>query len=277
MLGVIDVGGGLRGIYGGAIFDYCLENDIQFDYSIGVSAGSANIATFLARQHGRTYTFYKTYSQRKAYMSLYNWIFKKNYVDLDYIYSTLSNQDGENPLDYETLIANPTRFDIVTTDAITGEPHYFDKSSLRLNKYDVIKASCAIPIVCQPYYINGHPYYDGGLADPIPLKRAFESGCKKVVVILTRPQNYYRKKSKKKIFLSKLSRKYAGGMKAWAERSVVYNKQLNFAKEMERQGSVLIIAPDSIGELKTLTKDDGMLDKLYEFGRQDAKALHDFI
>ncbi|HHX37680.1 MAG TPA: patatin family protein [Clostridiaceae bacterium] len=277
MLGVIDVGGGLRGIYGGAIFDYCLENDIQFDHCIGVSAGCANIATFLAGQHGRTYTFYKTYSKRKAYMSVYNWLFKKNYVDLDYIYSTLSNSDGENPLDYIALKENPASFEIVTTDAITGKPHYFDKTSLRFDEYDVIKASCAIPVVCQPYVINGHPYYDGGLSDPIPLKRALKAGCEKVVVILTRPRNFYRERSKKTDFLAKFSRKYAGGMQAWADRSIIYNQQLDYAKKMEKQGSALIIAPDSIGDLKTLTKDEDMLDKLYAAGRTDAAAIIDYF
>ena len=40
MTGIVDVGGGLRGIYGAGIFDYCMEQGIHFDYCIGVSAGS---------------------------------------------------------------------------------------------------------------------------------------------------------------------------------------------------------------------------------------------
>ena len=39
--GVIDVGGGLRGIYGAGVLDRCLEEDLRFDLCIGVSAGSA--------------------------------------------------------------------------------------------------------------------------------------------------------------------------------------------------------------------------------------------
>ena len=51
--GVIDVGGGLRGIYGAGVLDRCLEEDLRFDLCIGVSAGSANMASYLAGQHGR--------------------------------------------------------------------------------------------------------------------------------------------------------------------------------------------------------------------------------
>ena len=44
-IGVVDVGGGLRGIYAAGIFDYCLDNDINFDTCIGVSAGSEEETT----------------------------------------------------------------------------------------------------------------------------------------------------------------------------------------------------------------------------------------
>ena len=53
MTGVVDVGGGLRGIFGAGVFDYCIEQGIRFDYCIGVSAGAANICSLQGRQRGR--------------------------------------------------------------------------------------------------------------------------------------------------------------------------------------------------------------------------------
>ena len=58
-IGVIDVGGGLRGIYAAGVFGWCMENDVQFDYGIGISAGSANLASYISGQHGRNYLFYE--------------------------------------------------------------------------------------------------------------------------------------------------------------------------------------------------------------------------
>lgn len=46
--GIIDVGGGLRGVYAAGVFDYCLDAGIRFDLCIGVSAGSANAAAYVA-------------------------------------------------------------------------------------------------------------------------------------------------------------------------------------------------------------------------------------
>lgn len=64
-IGVIDVGGGLRGIYAAGVFDWCMDNGVQFDYGIGISAGSANLASYLSSQRGRNYLFYEEYSMRK--------------------------------------------------------------------------------------------------------------------------------------------------------------------------------------------------------------------
>ena len=107
---VVEVGGGLRGIYATGVLDRCLEEGILFDAGVEVSAGSANIASYIAGQKGRNYQFYTEYSGRKEYMSLRNFLFRKSYIDMDYVYGVLSNTDGENPLDYEALVANPMTF-----------------------------------------------------------------------------------------------------------------------------------------------------------------------
>ena len=190
--GVIDVGGGLRGIYGAGVLDECLEEKIHFDTAIGVSAGSANVASYISGQKGRNFSFYAFYSYRKEYMSLRNLLKEHSYIDLDYIYSDLSNHGCENELDYQAMVSNPTEFVAVATNALTGEPKYFTKNDLHQDCYDVLKASCAIPAVCQPYYVDGIPCYDGALSDSVPVDKAFEMGCDKVVLILTRPVDYVR-------------------------------------------------------------------------------------
>lgn len=63
--GVVDVGGGLRGVYAAGVFDYCLDQDIRFDLGIGVFAGSANVASYIAGQKKRNDSFYTEYPFRK--------------------------------------------------------------------------------------------------------------------------------------------------------------------------------------------------------------------
>ena len=47
---VVDVGGGLRGVYATGVLDRCLEEGIYIDAGVGVSAGSADISSYLAGQ-----------------------------------------------------------------------------------------------------------------------------------------------------------------------------------------------------------------------------------
>ena len=140
--GVIDVGGGLRGIYGAGVLDRCLEEDLRFDLCIGVSAGSANMASYLAGQHGRNKPFYDEYSFRREYMSVHNLIRKHSYLDLGYVYGTLSNAGGENPLDYAALARSPAELCVVAANAQNGEAQYFTKADLHPDDYRILMASC---------------------------------------------------------------------------------------------------------------------------------------
>ena len=63
-VGVIDVGGGFRGIYATGVLDYCQDNSIEFDLALGISAGSANLCSFVSRQRGRNYTFFNNFRNR---------------------------------------------------------------------------------------------------------------------------------------------------------------------------------------------------------------------
>lgn len=275
--GIVDVGGGLRGVYATGVFDYCLDNDIRFDLCVGVSAGSANAASYIAGQKKRNYLFYTEYPFRKEYMSAKNLLFKKSYLDLDYIYGTLNNSNGENPLDYPGILQSPTEFLAVATNAETGQAVYFDKSDLGQDDYSVLKASSAIPFVCHPYQVRGVPYYDGALGDTIPIEKAFAWGCDKVVLILTKPQNVPRTQGKDKFFASRIQKKYPLAAERLRRRAEQYNRGVALAKAYEKQGKVLIIAPDDTCGVDTLTRDREALKQFYEKGYQDAKALETFL
>lgn len=274
---VIDVGGGMRGIYAAGVLDYCLEQGITFDLGIGVSAGSANIASFTAGQHRRNYQFYMEYAMRKEYMSLRNFAKYKSYINLDYIYGTLSNSDGESPLDYEAILANPMEMQVVATDGYTGLAKYFDKGDMSQDCYDIFKASSAIPYVCRPWEIEGIPYYDGGLSDPIPVRRALKWGCDKIVVILTLPAMTILEPGKDLFMAEKIEEEFPHAAEKMRYRADEYNRSINFARKCAKEGTVKIIAPDDTCGVDTLTRDSLKLSQLYEKGRRDGAEIKDFI
>lgn len=274
---VIDVGGGLRGIYGAGVFDRCLDDNVHFSLGIGVSAGSANIISYIAGQKGRNYHFYIDYSFRKEYMSLHNFLSKKSYIDMNYLYGTLSNSNGGNPLDYDAITANPIDFYMVATDAETGEAKYFDKNDLKRDNYDILKASCSIPFVCRPYYINGVPFYDGALSDPVPVEKAFLMGCDKVVLILTKLRDLRREPKTDKILAKRIRKRFPLAAAELEKRADKYNAGLERAEYHEKQGKLLIVAPDDTCGIDTLTRDKEAMKRFYEKGYQDGSLIINFI
>lgn len=274
---IIDVGGGFRAIYGAGVTDRLLEDHVTVDLAIGISAGSANLACYLSQQKGRLYKFYTEYAFRPEYASTRNYVTSHNFVDLDYVYGTLSNHDGEYPLDYAAAAANPTDFEVIAANALTGEPMYFPKSRLRQDDYDICKASSAVPVACEPYVIDDIPYFDGGIADPIPVEHALDLGCERVVVILTRPKDTVRDAAKDAAPARILERTWPVAAQKLRERAALYNAEVAVAKHLEREGRVLILAPDSLFGLSTLHKSYEGLNRMYRQGYADAARIAEFL
>ena len=270
---IVDVGGGMRDIFGAGILDCLIELGIRFDVCVGVSAGGANLATFLAGQKERCRRFYLDYAFRKEYMSFGNYLRTRSYVDLEYAYGTLSNSGGEDPLDYARLKASDSRFIIVAANALTGETKYFTKDDLSQDNYGPLKASACVPVVCKPWVIDGVPYYDGGIADPIPFAKAFDAGCEHVYIILTRPKDFRRDPKADLRTVRLLRKSYPEAAALLEQRASVYNAQLEEALELERQGKATVFAPKSIEGLGTLTKDKEKLERLYQEGYEAATRV----
>lgn len=276
-IGVVDVGGGFRGIYAAGVLDYCMHKGIWFDLGIGVSAGSANLASYCAKQPQRNHKFYTEYGLRKEYMSAGNYLRTRSYIGLNYIYGTLTNSDGEYPIDYDTMMENPMEFITVTTDALTGKAKYIAKNELVRDSYTPFMASSAIPGVCRPIMIDGVSYYDGALGDPVPVARAFEMGCDKVVLILTLPENTVRTSGKDERLARRIRKEFPVAAQALRNRAQKYNEGVELARQYAAEGKLLIVAPDDTCGVHTLCRDSFKMRQLYGKGYIDAEKITPFL
>lgn len=274
---LVDVGGGMRGIYAAGVLDYCMDHGITFDLGIGVSAGSANISSFIAGQRGRNYPFYTDYPHRKEYMGVHELVHDHSYLNLDYVYGTLSNSGGENPLDYAAFQANPMEFMAVATNAETGEAVYLTKADMHQDDYSVLKASSAIPFVCHPYRVRGIACYDGALSDTVPIQKAFDLGCGKVVLLLTKPLGVLRTSRTDTCLAKLIQKKYPVSARQLRGRAERYNAGIALAKQYAEAGKLCIIAPEDTCGVDTLTKDREASRRLYEKGYADGGKIPAFL
>lgn len=146
-------------------------------------------ASYLAGQRGRNLRFYIEHVKDPRYISIKNLIKTGSLFGLQYIYGTLTNSTGNDPLDYDALAANPSEFHFPATNAATGKAEYFSKEDLGRDDYRGIMATCALPGFCKPIsFFTAIIYYEGGDCDfHSGLKRAIADGCDKVVIIYCRP------------------------------------------------------------------------------------------
>ena len=276
-VGIIDVGGGMRGIYGTGIFDYLIDKNIEIPYCIGVSAGSANVASYISKQKGRNKPFYQDYSYEKKYMSFHNLLHKGSYIDLDYIYGTLSNEGGRNPWDFDKAMASSQEMVVAATDAKKGKPKYFTKKDYERNDYGMLKASSCIPIVCKAYKWKGGEYFDGALTDPIPYKKAIKDGCTRVIVVLTRPIDYRKQTTEARLY-HRLKKSYPNMVEKMYARCDLYNTQLeDLLENYVPTKKAFVIGPDDVCNVDTLKRTKENMEKLYQKGYKDGEKIEEYL
>lgn len=274
-IGLFVEGGGMKCAYSAGVLDAFLDDKITFDYAIGVSAGSANAASYLAGQRDRAKRFYTEHINEPGYLSVGNFFKTGNMFGLQYIYGTLSNSDGADFLDYPAMMANPTEFVVVATNARTGEPVYFNKKDFVQDDYREIMASSAIPAACKPIEIDGEYYYDGGISDAIPVQRMLDDGCDKIVAVLSKTRDFVKTPEKMKAFYTLMCRKYPKTIDLLNHRHEMYTKKQRHMYELEKQGKAFIFAPSNPPQMGTFSKDPAIEQQLYDLGLSDYQELRE--
>lgn len=65
--GLVVEGGGMKCVYSAGILDRFIDEKLIFDECIGVSAGAANTASFVAGQRGRNLRYYVEHPKDPKY------------------------------------------------------------------------------------------------------------------------------------------------------------------------------------------------------------------
>ena len=268
-IGLVVEGGGMKCAYNAAILDLFLYDGITFDYCIGVSAGSGNLVSYLAGQRGRNLRFFTEHIHDPEYFGLKSLLKTGNLFGIQHIYGDLTRANGKDPLDFPEFLKNPAEYEAVVTNALTGKPEYFGKDAMQQDDYRLIMASSSIPVVCHPVELNGVPYFDGGLSDAIPVRRALERGCDRLVVILSKNRDYVKKPQGMRPLYRWACRKYPKVVNAIEHRHIAYNENLKEVFALERDGTAFVMAPSEPLHVNTYSMKEEAERALYDLGLRD--------
>ncbi|MDJ0330236.1 patatin family protein [Planococcus sp. S3-L1] len=266
--GLVLEGGGMRGVYTGGVLEKLLEEEIFVDYVIGVSAGACHASSYVSRQTGRNREVTIGYVNHPEYISIKNLLTKRELFGMDLIFDKIPN--SLVPFDYDGFYTSTEEFVVGTTDCQTGKAVYFEKQRRPEDVLTIVRASSSLPLMSQPVKFDGKLLMDGGIADPLPIRKALSDGVTKPIIILTREKGYRKKKSRFARVLPSFVRKYPAIAKTMENRHLYYNETMEFIEKLESEGLALVIRPFNLYKIKGIERDPKKLEILYNQGYQDA-------
>lgn len=267
--GLILEGGAMRGLFTAGVIDVLMENGIEFDGAIGVSAGAAFGCNYKSKQIGRVLRYNSRFVRDKRYCGLRVFLKTGNIYSEDFCFNEVPLK--HDIFDFDTYEKNPMEFYVVCTDIETGKGVYHKFEGRKDHMFEWIRASSAIPVLSKIVEIDGQMLLDGGIADSIPVKKFESMGYSKNIAILTQRKEYRKRKSPALPLIKMKYKKYPEFIKAVRNNHTVYNQTLDYINEKENNGEIFVIRPECDLPVKLVEKDPEKLKQAYEIGRNTAK------
>ncbi len=271
-------GGTFRPIFSSGVMDALNDYGVEFPYVIGVSAGITDGFSYVSKQPQRNYDILMNHRHDKRYVGIRNYLHDRSLFGLKFAYEIIPQE--LYPFDWKTFLESPTDIRVGVTNAETGQCEYLDGKKLD-QQCTMLKATCAIPFVFPVISLDGKKYYDGGICDPIPVRKAQQDGHDKMLIVLTRPKGYRKTLSRANVIASRLlKKKYPHLVEPLLTRHLLYNETLDYCEELEKSGKAIILRPSEDIQIESLEKDLQKIDRIYHYGYQlalehmdDIKAL----
>jgi len=273
--GLVLEGGAMRGLFTAGIIDLMMENGIEPDGLIGVSAGAAFGCNYKSRQPGRALRYNKRFAKDKRYCSWWSWWKSGDLYNADFGYHVIPTQ--YDIFDDKAFEENQMEFIAVCTNVETGEPFYKKLVECNPLTYDWIRASASMPLASKVVELEGMKVLDGGVADSIPLEYLESIGYERNVVILTQPEGYVKAHNPLMPLMRIALRKYPRMIEAMDKRHLMYNKELEYVREAEKAGRALVIRPENKLPIGHISHDPEEMQRVYDIGREAGEKYLDSI
>ncbi len=273
--GLVLEGGAMRGMFTAGVLDVLMEQNIEVDGVIGVSAGATFGCNYKSKQIGRTIRYNMKYCNDPRYCSFRSLLKTGDLFGAEFCYHTLPEQ--LDLFDNETYEASPVAFYMVTTDVNTGEPVYYKCDKFDHEGLEWVRASASMPLVSRIVEVGGRQMLDGGISDSIPLQYFQSIGYNKNLVILTQPRDYVKKENKLFPLMKLKLKQYPKLLETMKQRHITYNNTLEYIRTEEQNGTCFVLSPKEKLPIGRIEHHPERLKAVYDIGRETALAHLDEI
>ena len=269
-IGLICEGGGTKAAYTCGVLQCFLDENIEFPYTAGISAGAEVLLPFVSKQRERLRISGVDAASDPKAIGLYPLLHEHGVFGIKYVCNYIEEHAA---LDYEAFMKNPTKLDIGVYNMDTNQVEYFSKEYFDKEDQLLMKASCSLFLLTRPIKFRGHTYMDAGLVDMIPIEQSIRQGMEKHVFISTKEENYVRKPAAG--YQIQLARFMYPGNKQIREnlkiRHINYQKQWGIVQSLEKEGNALVLRPSADYGVTRYTHDKELLQRWFDLGYQDTK------
>lgn len=255
-------GGAFRGLYTQGLLDAWMENGINLQCTIGVSAGALAGLNYLSGQIGRSARANLGSRHNPDYIGAGAVVKSHSLIRLDFL---LKDYNRIEPLDKLRFLSLDRRYVAVATNCITGKASYLERTNC-MSILDAMKASASMPYVTPMVDIDGVPHLDGGISDPVPFQWALDQGYERIIVVKTRDRSFRKPISEKKRTGLGIYRHYPELERSLETMNSRYNEEMDRIEELERAGRLFVIAPKNPITIERVESDVEKLGKLYWVG-----------
>lgn len=185
---LILTGGGARGAFHIGVWKYLQEREWTPDLICGTSVGAINAAAIGAGMSVKHLNqIWTTYNRPMIYRFkllkfLASALLRKPLRPLSDT-GPLREMIAKN-LDLSALRQSPIDIIITAVNLLNGRLYLFNQHEIN---FDHLMASSAMPIIFPWQYIDGEPYWDGGVMANSPLFTALQKKMDEIIVVLLSP------------------------------------------------------------------------------------------
>jgi predicted patatin/cPLA2 family phospholipase len=261
-------GGGLRGAFSaGALAELAGDGSLRLDACYATSSGAPSAAYLLTGQVEDAVRIWQDFTSGSQLIAPSRLFRGKSLMDLDRLIDVFRERVR---LHIDRLPSETPLF-ISVTNCSNAQAEYLRCS--QDNAFALLKATMALPFAYGPTIsIGGVPYFDGGLVDSIPLRKALAHEAQRTIVVLTQPRGYRKQPSRQMAkLLAMYYRKYPALAAAFAQRFQRYNECLDEIERLEDLGQINVIRPQARLPATRLSRDRQAIVATLNQGRHAAR------
>jgi len=269
--GLVLEGGGMRGSYTAGALHWLSDNHIKLDYGVGISSGAVYLCAYLMDDVKMLHDLPLKYAIDPTNIGAQAFWREGRYVAYNHLFDVDLKQKAGFRM--APLRAADPDMEVGAYDLGICKTVWFNAQDLD-DDLQLLKACCTLPIAGDAVMFRGRKLLDGGITKMIPIERALEKGCTKMLVITTKPADFVRKPagSFMRWFMKVNFKKYPQEVQDYAVRHENYNHQMQLINDLAARGDAMLVRPSETIEVSRFKGDPVKLQQLYDLGYSDMES-----